>query len=194
MKFLGKAENELWGKFFYLQFGSKYDHLCHAHIIMRSRIWFKLSDRGATPPHMTRKVVQNTRPSFSHVRGGAGHETNHYSGRTGRGGTTMWTIMNFTRLPYNKLFLKRKEQATSSFHLGRKNYLQITWKAAKSVGAVGNRRENRHRFKVLVSYKCSYASMASNKYLVVVSHLDKLVQPSYTLCTQISPLATLEAS
>ena len=24
---------------------------------------------------MTRKVVQNTRPSFSHVRGGAGHET-----------------------------------------------------------------------------------------------------------------------
>ena len=26
---------------------------------------------------MTRKVVQNTRPLFSHVRGGAGHETRH---------------------------------------------------------------------------------------------------------------------
>ena len=49
--------------FFYLQFGSKY--LCHAHIIMHSRIWFKLSDRGATLSHVTRKVTQNTRPSFS---------------------------------------------------------------------------------------------------------------------------------
>ena len=26
---------------------------------------------------MTRKVVQNTRPNFSHLRGGAGHETRH---------------------------------------------------------------------------------------------------------------------
>ena len=34
-------------------------------------IWFELSDQGA----VTRKVVQNTRPSFSHVQGGAGHET-----------------------------------------------------------------------------------------------------------------------
>ena len=37
-KFLGKAENELRGKFFFLQFSSKYDHLRHAHIIMHSRI------------------------------------------------------------------------------------------------------------------------------------------------------------
>ena len=36
-KFLGKSENELRG-FFYLQFGSKYDYLHHAHIIMCSRI------------------------------------------------------------------------------------------------------------------------------------------------------------
>ena len=62
-----------------------------------------------------------------------------------------------------KLFRERKEQATFSFHLGRKHHLQITWNAAKSVGAVGNRWENRHGFKVLVSYECSYTSMASNK-------------------------------
>ena len=48
---------------------------CHAHIIMRSKIWFKLSNRGATPPHVTRKLAQNTRPSFSHVQGGSGQET-----------------------------------------------------------------------------------------------------------------------
>ena len=49
----------------------------------RSAIWFELSDRGA----VTRKVVQNTRPSFSHVRGGAGHETTHICKRpkTGTG-------------------------------------------------------------------------------------------------------------
>ena len=41
---------------------------------MHSRIWFELSDQGATLPHVTRKIVQNTRPSFSHVQGGAGHE------------------------------------------------------------------------------------------------------------------------
>ena len=28
-----------------------------------------------TLPHVTRKVIQSTRPSFSHMRGGAGHET-----------------------------------------------------------------------------------------------------------------------
>ena len=42
-----------------------------SHIITRSAIWLELSDRGA----VTRKVVQNIRPSFSHVQGGAGHET-----------------------------------------------------------------------------------------------------------------------
>ena len=36
-KFLGKAENKVCGKFFYLQFGSKYNRLRHAHIIMHSR-------------------------------------------------------------------------------------------------------------------------------------------------------------
>ena len=45
----------------------------------------------------------------------------------------------------------------------------ITWKAAKSVGAEGNRWENRHRFKVLVSYELSYASMASiYKYILFI--------------------------
>ena len=29
----------------------------------------------STPPNLTRKVIQNTRPSFSHVQGGSGHET-----------------------------------------------------------------------------------------------------------------------
>ena len=38
-------------------------------VIMLSAV--ELSDRGA----VTRKVVQNTRPSFSHVRRGAGHKT-----------------------------------------------------------------------------------------------------------------------
>ena len=69
MKFLG---NELRGKFFYLQFGSRYDHLHHAHAIMHSRIWFELSDQGATPPHVTRKVALNTRPSFLHMQGSLG--------------------------------------------------------------------------------------------------------------------------
>ena len=71
-KFLGKAEDELRGKFFYLQFGSKYNRLCHAHIIMRSAIWFELSARGTTLSYVTRKVTQNTRLSFSHMREGLG--------------------------------------------------------------------------------------------------------------------------
>ena len=48
--------------FFYLQFGSKYDRLRHAHIIMRSRIWFELSDRGATLPHVTKKLLRTPDP------------------------------------------------------------------------------------------------------------------------------------
>ena len=75
--FLGKLRTSCKVIFFYLQFGSKYDCLRHAHIIMRFGIWFELSDRGATPPQVPRKVTQNTRPSFSHVRArGSGHETN----------------------------------------------------------------------------------------------------------------------
>ena len=70
--YLGKLRMSCKVSFFYLQFGSKYDHLCHAHINMRSRIWFELSDRGATLPHVTRKVAQNTRPSFSHMWEGLG--------------------------------------------------------------------------------------------------------------------------
>ena len=31
--------------------------------------------RRSTPCHVTKNVVQNTRPSFSDVRGGSGHET-----------------------------------------------------------------------------------------------------------------------
>ena len=42
------------------------------HIIMHSRIWFELSDWGANPPHVTRKVAQNTTPSFSHMWKGWG--------------------------------------------------------------------------------------------------------------------------
>ena len=49
-----------------------------SHTITRSAIWFELSARGATLPHVTRKVVQNTRPSFSHMRGGSGHENKLY--------------------------------------------------------------------------------------------------------------------
>ena len=37
-KFLRKGENEVRGKFFYLQFGSTDNHLRHAQIIMHSRI------------------------------------------------------------------------------------------------------------------------------------------------------------
>ena len=70
--YLGKLGMSCKVSFFYLQFGSKYDCLRYAHIIMRSRVWFELSDWGATLP---RKVIRNTRPSFSHMRGGAGHET-----------------------------------------------------------------------------------------------------------------------
>ena len=39
---------------------------------MRSRIRFELSDRGAIPPHVTRKITQNTRLSFSHMQEGLG--------------------------------------------------------------------------------------------------------------------------
>jgi len=56
-----------------------------------------------------------------------------------------------------KLFLKRRKQTVSSFHLKQKYYLQITWKSAESVGTIGNRWENRHRFEVLVSYVYSHA-------------------------------------
>ena len=74
-KFLGKAENKLWGKLFFTSNSVQNTITYVMHIIMRSRIWFELSDRGATLHNVTRKVVQNTRPSFSHVRRGAGHET-----------------------------------------------------------------------------------------------------------------------
>ena len=47
-------------------------YVMHIIIIMHSRIWFELSDQGTTPPHVTRKVAQNTRPSFSHVQEGLG--------------------------------------------------------------------------------------------------------------------------
>ena len=39
--------------------------------LMLDDVLHELSDRGA----VTKKVVQNTRPSFSHMWGGAGHET-----------------------------------------------------------------------------------------------------------------------
>ena len=77
-------------------------------------------------------------------------------------------VVNFQRVPNTKLFLERQEQATSSFHLGWKHYLQITWKTARSVRAVGNRWENQHHFKVLVSYECSYVGLPPEIVLVVV--------------------------
>ena len=43
---------------------------CRRHIAY-NYVFCELSHPGA----VTRKVVQNTRPSFSHVRGGSGHET-----------------------------------------------------------------------------------------------------------------------
>ena len=45
-------------------------------LVSYTRMQCMLECRCLTPPHVTRKVVQNTRPSFSHVRGGSGHETN----------------------------------------------------------------------------------------------------------------------
>ena len=46
---------------------SKYDRLRHAHIIMRSRIWFKLSDWGATLPLFLARVGEGlgTRLAFT---------------------------------------------------------------------------------------------------------------------------------
>ena len=49
--------------------------LTHAPITMRSRIWFKLSDQGATLPHVTRKVTQYQTLFLACVRG-SGHEIN----------------------------------------------------------------------------------------------------------------------
>jgi len=56
-----------------------------------------------------------------------------------------------------KLFLKRQKHTVSSFHLKQKYYFQITWKSAESVGAIGNKWENRYCFEVLVSYVYSHA-------------------------------------
>ena len=59
-KFLRKAENELRGKFFYLQFDSKYD-----------RLLFLQSDSSSQLGELSRpmwQVAQNTRPSRTHER------------------------------------------------------------------------------------------------------------------------------
>ena len=48
---------------------------------------------------MTRKVAQNIRPSFSHVRGGAGHETRY--GRGSEWDTVMWTNLASVLSSYN---------------------------------------------------------------------------------------------
>ena len=95
-----------------------------------------------------------------------------------------------------KLFLEQKETA-SSFHLRKKYYLQITWKSAETVRGVGDKRKNRYRFEVWVSYEYSHTlndfKQVQIAYLAAISYLDKLVQPSYTLCTQIRPKATPRA-
>ena len=51
-------------------------YVMHILYIMHSRMRFELSDRGATMPHVTKKVAQNTRPSFLHVQGKVGPKTN----------------------------------------------------------------------------------------------------------------------
>ena len=50
--FLEKLRTSCRVSFFCLQFGSKYDRLRHAYIIMRSRIWFELSDQGTLYMHL----------------------------------------------------------------------------------------------------------------------------------------------
>ena len=81
-----------------------------------------------------------------------------------------------------KLSLQPGEQTASSYHLRLEYYLYITWKPAKYVKAV--------------LYQVSKAADNCFKkvqfaYLAVISYLDKLLQPSYTLPMQTSPLAYL---
>ena len=76
-KFLGKLRRSCTVSFFYLQFGSKYDRLCHAHIIIHSLLWFEFSEREATPPHVTKKNLLRTPASlaFFGCARGSGYET-----------------------------------------------------------------------------------------------------------------------
>ena len=46
---------------------------------------------------------------------------------------------------------------------------KLTWKAAESVRAVGNKWENRHRFKVLVS--CEYSPRINGFKQVQIAYL-----------------------
>ena len=55
-----KAENKLQR---YSTSSSENGCLCRTHIIMRSVIWFELSDRRATPPNVVKEVTQNARSS-----------------------------------------------------------------------------------------------------------------------------------
>jgi len=57
--------------FHYFRFVSKYDRLHHAIIIRSSAISLVISNPRSAPPHVTRNVAQNTRPSL-HVREGLG--------------------------------------------------------------------------------------------------------------------------
>ena len=70
-KSIGTAENRLRDKFSLFPIRFKYDRLCHAIIIRSSAIWLVISNPRSAPPHVTRNVAQNTRPSL-HMREGLG--------------------------------------------------------------------------------------------------------------------------
>jgi len=69
----GQPKTDCERSFRYFRFVSKYDRLHHAIIIRSSAMWLVISNLRSAPPHVTRNVAQNTRPSL-HVRG-SGHET-----------------------------------------------------------------------------------------------------------------------
>ena len=58
----------------------------------------------------------------------------HYPEKAGRGG-----VYDCDLAKGCQLFLERRKQMASSFHLRKKYYLQITFKSAESVGAIGNK-------------------------------------------------------
>ena len=64
---LGQLTTGCKTSFHYLQFSSKYNHLCHPNLSKSSAIWLVISNPRSAPPHVTRNIAQNTKPS-SHAR------------------------------------------------------------------------------------------------------------------------------
>ena len=79
-------------------------------------------------------------------------------------------IVNLTRAAQHKATSRIEGANRLQFSLRAEVYLQIIWKAAISVRAIGNRQESWHHFKMLVSCKYSHTRCL----LAVVSHLDEL--------------------